>query len=848
VSRIAEYQSFLARKAATSESCGFTVAPDAVNPALAPITRLVVPWLLEGGRRALFASFGLHKTATQIEVMRLIGQRCSGHRLIVLPLGVRQEFDADARSYFTGEHAVALKFIQRDEDIDDPSHIYLTNYETVREGKIDVARLNAISLDEADVLRSFGSKTFGEMLFGPIQRVPLRFMATATPSPNDYLELIAYAHFLGAMDMGEAKTRFFKRDSEHADRLTLLPHKEEEFWLWVASWALFVQAPSDLGLCDDGYVLPELDVRWHEIPSNHATAEPTSRGQGRLLKDTAMGVSEASREKRESIPGRLAKLQEIRAEDPDAHRLIWHDLEAERHALEEAIPGIATVYGSQDWPSREAAMLSFRDGQIKELAAKPVMLGGGVNFQRHCHWSVFLGIGHKFRDFIQAIHRLQRFGQTQRVRVDLIYTEAEQQVRANLERKWAQDKRQRLVMREIVQRYGLATGAIETALQRSFTIDRDFREGEDWAVVNDDSVIYTADLASDGQQMILTSIPFSTQYEYTPHYADLGHTDDDDHFFEQMDFLTPELLRVTEPGRVAAIHVKDRVVPGALTGLGYQTVSPFAARTLMHFLGHGWTYLGMITVVTDVVRENAQTYRLSWSEQCKDGTRMGCGMPEYVLLFRKAPTDSSNGYADNPVAKSKAEYSRGRWQLDAHGFWRSSGNRLLTPEDLRGKRKEQIFKMFRAFSQDSVYDHEQCVAIAENLDAAGVLPPDFMLLQPWSHQADVWSDVTRMRSLNSRQVQRQREKHLCPLPFDIVDRLITRFTNPGEKVYDPFAGIGTVPLRAKELGRHGHGCELNPSYWADSVFYLRQAEQSKPTPSLFDLLGHTENDLEEVPA
>jgi hypothetical protein len=354
--------------------------------------------------------------------------------------------------------------------------------------------------------------------------------------------------------------------------------------------------------------------------------------------------------------------------------------------------------------------------------------------------------------------------------------------------------------------------------------------------VNNDSVYETRSMPADSVHLILSSIPFSTQYEYTPSYSDFGHTDSNDHFFEQLDYLTPELYRVLKPGRVAAIHVKDRIVPGGLTGLGFQTVYPFHADCISHFKKHGFAFLGMKTIVTDVVRENNQTYRLGWTEQCKDGSRMGVGMPEYLLLFRKPPTDSSNGYADEPVVKDKNSYSRSRWQIDAHGFARSSGNRLLSAGDFEGVPHERIFKMFRQHSLSQVYDYDQHVALSEALEtcpdcghihtgtktcsspvlsdgcllktnpcecksAGGRLPVTFMLLQPQSWHHDVWTDITRMRTLNGAQSAAGREMHLCPLQFDLVDRVITQFTMEGETVYDPFGGLMTaIPWQRQGAG------------------------------------------------
>src|SRR6185369_3528946 len=415
----------------------------------------------------------------------------------------------------------------------------------------------------------------------------------------------------------------------------------------------FVQRPSDLGFSDDGYELPPIDVRWHEIPADHDAAGATAYGQGLMFKEQALGVVEAAREKRDSLPQRIAKLQELRAEDLSAHRVIWHDLEAERHAIERAIPSVVSVFGTQDLDEREKRVAAFSAGKVQELAGKPVMLGSGCNLQRHCAWAVFLGIGFKFNDFIQAIHRLQRFLQTRPVRIELIYTEAEREVRRQLERKWQQHEEMVVRMTEIIREFGLGQAAMAYTLTRKLGVERVEIKGDGYTLVNSDCVPETRRMAENSVGLVLTSIPFSTQYEYSPNYADFGHTDTNDHFFEQMGYHTPELLRVLQPGRIAAIHVKDRIVPGGMTGLGFQVVYPFHARCIEHYTRHGFAYMGMKTIVTDVVRENNQTYRLGWTEQCKDGTKMGVGMPEYLLLFRKPPTDTSNSYGDEPVEKSK---------------------------------------------------------------------------------------------------------------------------------------------------------------------------------------------------
>ena len=570
-----------------------------------------------------------------------------------------------------------------------------------------------------------------------------------------------------------------------------------------------------------------------------------------MFKDASLGLQEAAREKRDSLDDRIAKMLELRSENPEAHRIIWHDLEAERYAIEKSIPGVTSIYGSQDYEKREVAILGFSYGKFRELAAKPVIAGSGCNFQRYCSWAIYLGIGFKFNDFIQSIHRLQRFLQQNVVRVDLIYTEAERNVRKSLEKKWKNHRKLVENMTKIIKKYGLSHSEMAKELTRKIGVERTVIEGKSFKIINNDNVVELGDsngacpivngkggdrIESNSVGLILTSIPFSTQYEYSPNYADFGHSESNEEFFQQMDFLTPNLFRVLQPGRIAAIHVKDRIVPMGLSGAGCQTVYPFHADCIRHYTRHGFAFIGMKTIVTDVVRENNQTYRLGWTEQCKDGTKMGVGMPEYLLLFRKPATDRTNAYADVPVTKSKQDYTRARWQMDAHGFARSSGNRCLKPDELAKLPCDKIYQEYKRFSLDEIYDFEFNVKIAETLELTGKLPTSFMLLQPQSWSDEVWTDITRMLTLNSSQWSKGREMHLCPLQFDVVDRVIEQMSNPGDTVLDPFGGLMTVPYRAILKKRYGIGIELNHQYFCDGALYCRAAEEEMNMPSLFDVI------------
>ncbi|MGI5065566.1 DNA methyltransferase [Treponema putidum] len=828
------YDEFLRSKIAIAKDSGFNIELSEINNILKPHQKDAVRWAIHGGCRAIFASFGLGKTVIQLEILRLILQKEGGKALIVTPLNIVDEFFNDAEKLLNN---LPLQYVKNQEEIDNSTaSILITNYERVRDGNINLNTFTACSLDEASVLRSYGSKTYQEFL-PKFKNVKYKFVATATPSPNKYKELIHYAAFLGVMDSGQSLTRFFKRDSTKANKLTIYPHKEKEFWAWVSSWGLFITKPSDVNpaYSDEGYDLPDLKIIYHKVEADHSTAGSEDDGQIKMFRDAAMGLKEAAKEKHDSIPVRVNKTLEILNNNPDDHFILWHNLEAERYALQKAVPQAGFVFGSQDIEKNVAITRQFKNGKLQYLATKPDISAQGGNMQYHCHKCIFVGIDYKFNDFIQAVHRIYRFQQYYPVEVYIIYTESEQAILKALEEKWEQHRYLVLQMTEIVKKYGLSSVNITEKLARTIGVERKVIEGKSFKAVLNDNCIEIPTVQDNSVDLIMTSIPFSNHYEYTPTYNDFGHNEDNDKFFEQMDFLTPHLLRVLKPGRVAAIHVKDRILFGNATGSGMPTLDPFSDMTVFHFMKHGFKYMGRIVITTDVVRENNQTYRLGWTEQCKDGSKMGVGCPEYILLFRKLPTDTTRAYADVPVKKTKEEYSRGQWQIDAHAYWRSSGNRLITLEELKECPVSDMQKLYSVYSKQNIYDYNEHIKLAEELDKAKKLPASFSVMSVSSNSDYVWDDINRMYTLNSEQSRKEINMHICPLQIDTVERIIERYSNKGDVVYDPFAGLFTVPYIAVKKGRYGIGHELNEISFNDGIIYLKEADMEKNAPTLFDL-------------
>jgi DNA modification methylase len=844
------YIDFLMRKIPKAEVCGFEPLSPPHN-SLFPHQSDICHWGIRGGRRAIFANFGLGKTRMHLQIAKWVTEKTGGKFLIICPLGVRQEFtQSDGPAM-----GIPIHFVRTTTEVESiRGRVFVTNYESVRDGKIDVNLFQGVGMDEASVLRSYGSKTYQTFL-PMFKSVPYRFVFTATPSPNRYKELIHYAGFLGVMDTGEALTRFFQRDSSQAGNLTLYPHMEQQFWLWLASWAAFIQRPSDLGYSDEGYDLPEINVHWHRLEVDHTKAwsQFDGWGQSQMFMDQAVGLKESAETKRESIEMRVAKAHsivnsewlqrcspELSVDDPqqakEKHWIIWHDLEDERRAIEKAFPLAKTVYGSQDLDDREELIMGFSRGEYRILATKPIIAGSGCNFQRHCADAVFLGVGYKFNDFIQAIHRIHRFQQKREVNIHIVHLDSEDAIVADLKAKWQRHDELQRTMTGIMRKYKLSTHTT-MELIRTLTTGGERAEvrGNRFRVIRNDTTLELMDWFENQVDMILTSIPFGNQYEYSPSFNDFGHNSDNEAFFQQMDHLCPQLLKVLKPGRIAAIHVKDRIRFGNVTGDGFPTVDPFSDMTVAAFRKAGFRFMARITIDTDVVRENNQTYRLGWSENAKDSSKMGAGMPEYVLIFRKLPSDQSNGYADVPVVKPKEEYTRADWQLDAAGLWRSNGNRLPDPEILKHMPHDAIKRLWIEHSRKGGYDHEEHVEIAKALESMGKLPSSFMLFPPISRKADIWDDIARMRTLNSEQSRRNQENHVCPLQLDIIKRLITRYTNADDVVYDPFLGIGSTAFQAIKMGRHGWGSELNEEYWRCAFGYCEAAESQVDVPTLFDM-------------
>ena len=393
-----DYKKLLESKIKLAEKAGFEIQKNDINPICKPHQADIIKWAVHGGRRAVFASFGLGKTVIQIEIVRIISQLKSGNALIVCPLGVKQEFIRDGRMLGIEQ----IQYITHSDQVRDNCKYYISNYERVRKGDIDPSKFIVVTMDEASILRGLDTQTV-DMLMHTFKQIPYRFVCTATPSPNRFLELTHYADFLGIMDRGQILTRFFQRDSTTAGNLTLFPKREKEFWHWMASWACFITKPSDLRHDDTGYDLPDADFQRHRITFDRDPIIDKRSNQVEIYASASKSLGDAAKEKRDSLPHRLSKVAEIIENDPDSHYVIWHNLESERIELEKLLNGKnwVSVYGSQTLDKKEGGLISFSEGESQYLITKPTIAGSGCNFQHHCHNAIFIANGVTTKSFNQ---------------------------------------------------------------------------------------------------------------------------------------------------------------------------------------------------------------------------------------------------------------------------------------------------------------------------------------------------------------------------------------------------------------------------------------------------------------
>lgn len=413
------YARFVAAKMAADPATGFD-PPDEMHPALFDYQRDVVRWALRRGRAAIFAGTGLGKTLMQLVWSAAVADHTEHRVLILAPLAVATQTAREAHAF--GIDGVA--YMRAD---DGAARIVVTNYEMLPH--FDVSAFGAVVLDESSIIKHHDSKTRAAVIEA-FAGTPYRLACTATPAPNDHTELGNHAEFLGVCSRTEMLATFFCHDGGETQTWRLKGHARADFWRWVASWAVMMRRPSDLGYDDGAHRLPALSIHQHSV----ATDGSIARAAGSLFASEARTLDLQRAARKGTIASRVAVAASIVAAEPDRQWLLWCDLNDESSALARSIPGAVEITGSDSPDDKEARIIGFAEGTIRVLVTKPSIAGFGVNWQR-CARMVFVGVTHSWETYFQAIRRCWRFGQRDEVHVHVIASDAEGAVVASLQRK-----------------------------------------------------------------------------------------------------------------------------------------------------------------------------------------------------------------------------------------------------------------------------------------------------------------------------------------------------------------------------------------------------------------------------
>lgn len=445
----ASYEEFLASKALSDVATGIDADVE-VHPKLFPFQRDIVRWALRRGRAALFEDCGLGKTFQQVEWAKHVAAHTKRPVLILAPLAVAQQTVEEAAKI-----DVTVKYVREQPSAVDG--IYVTNYDIL--GHFDASAFGGVVLDESSILKSFSGVTRNSIIEA-FADTPFKLACTATPAPNDHMELGNHSEFLGAMTRAEMLAMFFVHDGGETQKWRLKGHGASAFWKWCCSWAINLRKPSDLGYEDAGFALPPLDVHHHVVSSDHKAAQE----RGLLFNVEARTLTERRGARKSTVGSRVDTCAAL-ANASDEQWLIWCNLNAEGDALAKAIPGSVQVAGSDDPDDKANRMLGFAAGEHRVLISKSSICGFGMNFQR-CSNVAFCGLSDSFEAYYQSVRRSWRFGQEKTVRCHIVTSDVEGAVVANIKRKEAEAE---AMAKEMVENMSLTSTVALKGMARDTT-------------------------------------------------------------------------------------------------------------------------------------------------------------------------------------------------------------------------------------------------------------------------------------------------------------------------------------------------------------------------------------------
>ncbi|MBQ1450556.1 MAG: hypothetical protein IIZ12_06475 [Eggerthellaceae bacterium] len=731
------YSDFLERKSRSVEPCGFE--PEGLNKWLFEFQRDIVTWACRKGKSAVFADCGMGKTIMQLAWAEQVVRKTGGNVLIVAPLAVSSQTVREGARF-----GIPVARCRTQDDVQ--RGVNITNYEML--SHFDADAFDGVVLDESSILKSYSGKMRNEII-DMFAATRYKLACTATPAPNDYMELGNHSEFVGAMSRTEMLAMFFIHDGGDTSKWRLKGHAAHRFWDWVAGWACMITKPSDLGYEDGSFELPPLDISTHTVDGG--TVE-----DGRLFAVAALTLSDQQRARRDSIEVKGDAIAQY-VNSSDESWLIWCDLNAESEHLANSIPDAVEVRGSDSPEWKEKAMLGFADGDYRVLVTKPSIAGFGMNWQ-HCRNIAFCGISHSYEQFYQAVRRCWRFGQERSVHVHIFITDAEQAVVSNVLRK----KEDTSGMRdEMVARASRIRSDSDATARDEYAYMEEDASGDGWHLMLGDCVERIAEVPDRSVGMCVFSPPFASLYTYSNSDRDMGNSKSDDEFAEHFRFLISELRRVMMPGRIVAFHCMN--LPASKERDGYIGIKDFRGDLIRAFIAEGFIYHSEVTIWKDPVTAMQRTKAIGLlnKQKNKDSSISRQGIPDYLVAMR-AP-----GENPEPITHTNEDFPISVWQ---------------------------------------------------------------------KYASPVWMDINPSNTLQYRAArENEDERHICPLQLDVIERAVKLWSNPGDTVLSPFAGIGSEGYVAVKDGRKFVGIELKGSYYRLACKNLEAAVAESKELTLFDM-------------
>ena len=730
MSDLSEYKEFLKSKVQRVSEAGFMVNESELNANLFDFQRYIVTKALKMGKYAVFADCGLGKTLMQLEWARHVSMHTGKPVIILCPLAVAGQTIKEGEKFGIQVHRHIPGFYGEG--------IHITNYDQL--DNVIAEQFAGVVLDESGIIKNHEGAT-KNLVIEKFQNTPYKLACTATPSPNDFMELGNHSEFLNLMPRNEMLAMYFVHDGGETSKWRLKGHSEKIFWQWVASWAVMLTKPSDIGFNADGYDLPPLNYIEKQI-------ETPKRDNGTLFNDVAVSATDFNGELRLTKIERMSEVVDI-VNNSDETFIVWIKHNEEGDYLKRLIPDAVEVSGADSVEYKEKTLLEFAEGKHRVLISKSKICQYGLNFQ-NCHNQVFASLDFSFESLYQSIRRSYRFGQKHEVNIYIVTTDTMQNVIQSIANKQKQFEN----MQRELSTHSLESIGVEAVLKTERKPE--IVKGDDWEMRLGDCVQLIQSVPDESVGFSVFSPPFASLYTWSDQLEDMGNSRDYEEFTFAFSFLVKELFRVIKSGRNVAVHCMD--LPIQKGKEGFIGLRDFSGMILKAFDDAGFIYHSRVTIWKNPVTEMQRTKALGLlhKQVKKDSTMSRVGIPDYVLVFRK------DGDREDPV---HCEISVDTWQ---------------------------------------------------------------------KYASPVWMDIDYGDTLNERQGREDAdERHICPLQLPTIERLVILYSNPGDTVLSPFAGIGSEIVKSIELGRKGLGFELKKSYFDEAVKNCKAEDKKKGQLKMF---------------